>query len=84
MAVRSGDLEAARRHLRDAIATANSQRIHLYALRAATSLARVHLDFGEKRAARDLLETTLGNFTDEQEFPHLSEARRLAAEAATS
>jgi tetratricopeptide (TPR) repeat protein len=79
IAIRRGDREGGKSHLEAAVSTANEQGAYLYGLRAANSLARLHLDAGNKEAARKVLEPIIGNFTDREEFPDLASARRVLA-----
>jgi predicted ATPase len=69
--------EAAEASLRQALTSAQQQDAKGWELRAATSLARLWLERGNRRAASDLLGPIYGWFTDGFEMPDLQEARAL-------
>jgi hypothetical protein len=74
--LRSGPVEA-EAQLERALSIARSQKARSWELRAATSMARLWLDQGKQRAARDTLAPVYGWFTVGLETWDLQEARRL-------
>jgi len=67
---------------REAITIAQRQSAKLWELRAATSLARLWHDQGNRSAARDLLVPIYGWFTEGRGTPVLHEAKALLDELA--
>ena len=76
-----GDTQAAERCLRRAIAVARAQGARWWALRATTSLARLALQPGRRRASRAELARVVESFDEGADTEDLQEARRLAAAA---
>jgi len=74
--LRSGPVEA-EAHLERALSIARSQKARSWELRAAMSMARLWLDQGKQRAARDTLAPVYGWFTEGFKTCDLQEARRL-------
>lgn len=72
-----GDVRAAEHCYRRAIDIARSQEGKLFELRAATSLARLLAETGERQQALDLLTAVHGWFTEGFEAADLVEARAL-------
>jgi class 3 adenylate cyclase/tetratricopeptide (TPR) repeat protein len=72
-----GDPEAAEASLRSALATAEDQHARLFALRAATSLARLMRELGRAGEGRAGLAPLVADFAEEAELPWLAEARAL-------
>ena len=75
-----GDSVLAEQSLRRAIAAARSQTAKLYEVRAATSLARLWWDRGERIEARDLLVPIYGWFTEGFDTLDLKQAKALLDE----
>jgi class 3 adenylate cyclase/predicted ATPase len=76
------DAVAAEAALREAMSVAASQEARMWELRAATSLARLWAEGGERRKAHDLLASVYGWFTEGFETPALKEAKALLEECA--
>jgi predicted ATPase len=72
-----GDPTAAEAGYREAIAVAKKQSAKLWELRAATSLARLWRDQGQRTEARDLLAPVYGWFTEGFAMKDLREAKVL-------
>ena len=70
----AGDAEA---DLRAAVEIARRQGASALELRAATSLARLWAERGERRKAYDLLAAIHGRFTEGLDTPDLRDARAL-------
>jgi predicted ATPase len=75
--------ELAERMLLSAIVTARTQRARSLELRAATSLARLWAERGERHRAHSLLAPIFGWFTEGFDTPDLQEARMLLNELAS-
>jgi predicted ATPase len=75
-----GDSAAAAASYREAIAIAQQQSAKLWELRAATSLARLRCDQGNRTEAHELLAPVYGWFTEGLGTPVLQEAKTLLAE----
>ena len=69
--------EEAEATIRRAIEVARAANARWLELRAATSLARLRAERGERRQARDLLAPVFGWFTEGLDTPDLGEARAL-------
>jgi tetratricopeptide (TPR) repeat protein len=82
--VQTGDRSAAEASLRKAIALAQDQSAKLYALRAATGLARLWRDDGKEGEARALLTPIYDWFTEGFEAPDLQDARAVLTELRVS
>jgi len=82
LAQTGGDAEAAS-WLRRAIDTAKGQQARSLELRAATSLARLWADRGERPRARDLLAPVYGWFTEGFDTRDLRDAKTLLEELAS-
>jgi predicted ATPase len=78
----AGNVAAAEKSLRTAIAVAQSQRAKLWELRAATSLGRLWLDQGKRAETRDLLAPIYGWFTEGFDTLDLKQAKTLLDELA--
>ena len=78
----AGDVSAAERHYRQAIAVAERQSARLFQLRASTSLARLWRNQGKRTEARGLLAPIYGWFTEGFDAPDLKEAKVLLDELA--
>jgi ATP/maltotriose-dependent transcriptional regulator MalT len=78
--VQQGDLEAAEKSLRTAIDVARSQQAKSWELRAATTLARLLADRGERAAARALLSDIYSWFTEGFETRDLQDAKSVLEE----
>jgi predicted ATPase len=76
----AGRAAAAEADLGQALAIAREQESPLLELRAATSLARLWVDQGRSREARDLLAPVCGWFTEGFETQDMREARALLEE----
>ncbi len=74
------DAAKARAHFERAIAIARAQKAKSWELRAATSLARLWRDHGERQQARDLLAPVYGWFTEGFDTADLKEAKALLDE----
>jgi predicted ATPase len=72
-----GDQAAAEQNYHRALAVAERQGAKTFALRAATSLARLWRDQGKWTEAHDLLAPVYGSFTDGFDTPVLRDARAL-------
>jgi class 3 adenylate cyclase/predicted ATPase len=77
---RLGDPAAARAALEDALLVAREQEALMWELRAATSLARLCAERGERRKAHDLLAPVHDRFTEGFDTPDLQEAKGLLDE----
>jgi len=75
--LRQGNAEAAETLFRKAIRVAQGQHAKLWELRAAVSLARLHLDRGRPADARSLLAPVYSWFTEGLDTPDLNEAKAL-------
>jgi predicted ATPase len=71
------DAAKAQVHFERAIAIAREQKAKSWELRAATSLARLWRDHGERQQARDLLAPVYGWFTEGFDTADLKEAKAL-------
>jgi predicted ATPase len=78
----AGNVAAAEKSLRTAIAVAQSQRAKLWELRAATCLGRLWLDQGKRTETRNLLAPIYGWFTEGFDTRDLKEAKALLDELA--
>jgi predicted ATPase len=78
----AGDRAAAKESFCAALAVARRQSAKLWELRAATSLARLWCDQGERAEARDLLAPVYGWFTEGFDTPVLQDAKALLDELA--
>jgi class 3 adenylate cyclase/predicted ATPase len=78
--LRQGHPEAAEELYRQALSIAREQEAKLWELRAAASLARLWGDQGRRGAARDLLASVYGWFTEGFATPDLKEAKALLDE----
>ena len=76
------DAAKAQAHFERAIAIARAQKTKSWELRAATSLARLWRDHGERQQARNLLAPIYGWFTEGFGTPDLKEAKALLDELA--
>ena len=76
------DAAKAQVHFERAIAIARAQKTKSWELRAATSLARLWRDHGERQQARNLLAPIYGWFTEGFGTPDLKEAKALLDELA--
>ena len=76
------DAAKAQAHFERAIAIARAQKAKSWELRAATSLARLRRDQGERQQARDLLAPVYGWFTEGFDTADLKEAKALLDELA--
>jgi hypothetical protein len=74
------DPAAAERSFSQAIGIAQQQSARFWELRAAISLARLWRERGKRDAARDLLASTYGWFTEGFDTPVLKEAKALLGE----
>ena len=74
------DAAKAQAHFERAIAIARAQEAKSWELRAATSLARLWRDHGERQQARDLLAPVYGWFTEGFDTADLKEAKALLDE----
>ena len=74
------DAAKAQAHFERAIAVARAQQAKSWELRAATSLARLWRDHGERQQARDLLAPVYGWFTEGFDTADLKEAKALLDE----
>ena len=74
------DAAKAQAHFERAIAIARAQKAKSWELRAATSLARLWRDHGERQQARDLLAPVYGWFTEGFDTADLKEAKALLDE----
>jgi predicted ATPase len=72
-----GDLHAAEESFAEALKLARQESARLWELRAATSLARLWAEQGERRKAQDLLAPVYGWFTEGFETRDLKDARAL-------
>jgi predicted ATPase len=77
LACAHGNGAQAEQEFRQAMDIARNQSARLFELRAATSLARLWSGQGRLAAARDLLRSIYGWFSDGPEIPDLQEARAL-------
>ena len=68
------------RNLRLALTTAQQQRARLLELRAATDLARLWAQSGERERAWKLLHPVCHGFRDSLRLPDLEEAQRVLSE----
>ena len=73
----TGDRAAAERNYIQALEVAKRQRVKLWELRAATSLARLRSDQGKRTEACDLLAPIYGWFTEGLDTPVLKDAKAL-------
>ena len=78
--LRKGQAEAAEEMYRKALDIAREQQAKMWELRAATSLARLWGDQGRRGAARDLLASVYGWFTEGFATPDLKEAKAVIDE----
>jgi predicted ATPase len=78
----SGNTAEAASWFQQAIDTARSQQAKSFELRAATSLARLWADQGDRRKAHDLLAPVYGWFTEGFDTADLKEAKALLDELA--
>jgi class 3 adenylate cyclase/predicted ATPase len=78
--LRQGHPEAAEELYRKALGIAREQEAKLWELRAAASLARLWRNQGRRAAARDLLASVYGWFTEGFATPDLKEAKALLDE----
>lgn len=76
-AVRAGLAIVAEAAFRRALATAAQQKARLFELRAATALAGLWAERGERQRAHDLLAPLHGWFTGGHDLPDLVEAKAL-------
>jgi predicted ATPase len=76
----TADVAAAEASFRKAIDVAREQDAKWWELRAATSLARLWAERGERRKARDLLAPICGRFTEGFDMLDLKEAGTLLDE----
>jgi predicted ATPase len=76
------DAAKAQAHFERAIAIARAQQAKSWELRAATSLARLWRDHGNRHQARDLLAPVYGWFTEGFDTADLKEAKALLDELA--
>jgi predicted ATPase len=76
------DAAKAQAHFERALEIARAQRTRSWELRAATSLARLWRDQGQRAEARDLLAPVCGWFTEGLETRDLLEAKALLEELA--
>lgn len=76
----SGEAEQAEHFFKRALAEAIDRGMQLFELRAATSLARLWAERGERQKARDLLAPVYGWFTEGFDTLDLKEARALLGE----
>ena len=60
-----------------AVATARAQGARLWELRSATSLARLWVEGGQRRRARELLAPVYGRFGEGLDLPDLRDAEAL-------
>jgi class 3 adenylate cyclase/tetratricopeptide (TPR) repeat protein len=72
-----GEREAAESSLRTALLTACKQQARLFALRAATSLARLMQEQGRSREGRECLAPLVTDFTEGLDGPWLRQAKAL-------
>jgi predicted ATPase len=79
-ALRTGDRLAAEQSLQRALATARRQSAMVWTLRAALALARLWLEDGNRRAARELLPPICAEFTSGADDFYLQEAYSLLTE----
>jgi len=70
----------AQEYFERALAVARAQQAKSWELRAAMSMARLWLDQGERKKARDLLAPVYGWFTEGFDTPDLKDARTLLTE----
>jgi class 3 adenylate cyclase len=77
-----GKLELAERDLKRAVAEAREREMRLFELRAATSLARLWAEQGQRQKAHDLLAPIYGWFTESFDMPDLNDARAFLDELA--
>jgi predicted ATPase len=77
------DISASEACVQTAIAIARDQQAMSLKLRAATSLARLWAERGERRQAHDLLAGTYGWFTEGLDTLDLREAKALLNELGT-
>jgi predicted ATPase len=80
--LRRGHLQAAEELYQKALGIAAEQEARLWALRAATNLARLWDGQGRRSQAHDLLRPVFGWFTEAFDMPDLKEAATLLAELA--
>ena len=80
LALPDGRPDEARRGVRPGLDAARGSGGRLLELRAATSLARLWRDQGERAEARDLLAPVYGWFTEGLDTPDLKEANALLDE----
>jgi predicted ATPase len=80
--LRRGHRKAAEELYRKALGIAAEQEARLWALRAATNLARLWDEQGRRLEAHDLLKPVFSWFTEGSDTPHLKEAATLLAELA--
>jgi len=71
------DISSAKTHFAQALAIARDQQARSWELRAATSLARLWLDGGERKKARELLLPAYNWFTEGFRTGDLQEAKTL-------
>ncbi len=77
---RERNLGKAQSHFERALEIAREQQAHLWELRAATSLARLWRDQGQRAEARNLLAPVYRRFTEGFETPALTEAKAMLEE----
>src|SRR6516162_5308693 len=78
--LRQGRIHAAKELYHRALAFAREQQAKLWELRAATNLARLRRDRGQRVKARDLLAPVYGWFTEGFDTPDLKDAKALLNE----
>jgi predicted ATPase len=76
----ASDAVKAEAHFERAIAIASEQRAKSWELRAATSMARLWRDQGNRQQARDLLAPIYAWFTEGFDTPDLTQAKALLDE----
>jgi predicted ATPase len=77
LSIASGDQAAAEANYRRALAVARQQSAKTFELRAATSLARMLRDQGNRNEARDVLAPVYNWFTEGLDMPVLQDAKKL-------
>ena len=77
LSIASGDQAAAEANYRRALALARQQSAKTFELRAATSLARMLRDQGNRNEARDVLAPVYNWFTEGLDMPVLQDAKKL-------
>jgi predicted ATPase len=84
LALPESDQPGAEACFRRALAVARAQQARMWELRAAMALARLWIDQGRRREARDLLAPVYGWFTEGFDTPDLREAKTLLQELASA